>query len=665
MQSLKSSGGTLVVLDEPAEHLTDLLPGIEMTLTSRVQLEPSQKEHILEALADELEAGPQVLDNGVAVLHAQADVAGLSLQTFVRFCQPLRLRDRQGEQVRFAWILLSDQPTHPHLDAVAEFVQLMSLPRFKKIATEASSIERIWEAYRVALESRLKLKSNPPELEPTGRLFGGVVADIKRRLPYYGQDIRDGLCAKTLGSALFLFFSTLAPCIAFGGLLSVMTEGQIGVVETLIGTAIGGCIYALCSGQPLTIVGSTGPTIIFLGILYDLCQRLSLPYLPTLAWIGLWTSLFLVMLTAVDGSTWMRFFSRFTDDTFAALIAMIFIAEALKDMFASFGNLEVSNDTALLSLILSIGTFWIAITLSRFRQSVFLRRGAREFLADFGPAIAIGVMTAVAAWLHQVEIPTLTAPAQVATSTGRPWMVNLLDAPSWVWLASAAPALLATILVYLDQNITVRLVNSPQNRLQKGGAYHLDLVVVALMIAVFSLFGLPWLVAATVRSLNHVRSLANVDSKSERITSVVETRLSGLAVHLMLGCTLLLLPWVQLIPLPVLFGLFLYMGVAAMGGNSFFQRLSLWAMDPTHYPPTHYLRAVPVGVVHRFTAIQALCLAVMWVVKASVLAVMFPLLIAGLVPIRMSLDKFFKEEHIALLDGEEEPQETVQEPFPG
>ena len=134
----------------------------------------------------------------------------------------------------------------------------------------------------------------------------------------------------------------------------------------------------------------------------------------------------------------------------------------------------------------------------------------------------------------------------------------------------------------------------------------------------------------------------------------------------MVGGSLLVLPLLKLVPMPVLFGLFLYMGVASLGGNQFFERLTLWVMDPSHYPPTHYLRAVPVGVVHRYTVIQALCLAALWTVKASAIAIVFPLLIALLVPVRMSLDRFFKKEHIALLDLEEEPaSEEFRETMPG
>lgn len=42
---------------------------------------------------------------------------------------------------------------------------------------------------------------------------------------------------------------------------------------------------------------------------------------------------------------------------------------------------------------------------------------------------------------------------------------------------------------------------------QKGCGYHLDLFVLCLLIALCSIMGLPWFVAATVLSINHVNSL--------------------------------------------------------------------------------------------------------------------------------------------------------------
>jgi hypothetical protein len=73
------------------------------------------------------------------------------------------------------------------------------------------------------------------------------------------------------------------------------------------------------------------------------------------------------------------------------------------------------------------------------------------------------------------------------------------------------------------------------------------------------------------------------------------------------------------------------------------------------------LRRVPHSVIHLFTAFQAACLAVLWIVKVSALGILFPLFIAMLVPMRMLAGRFIKEEHLQALDAEELPEdETTQ-----
>lgn len=56
---------------------------------------------------------------------------------------------------------------------------------------------------------------------------------------------------------------------------------------------------------------------------------------------------------------------------------------------------------------------------------------------------------------------------------------------------------------------------------------NLDMGLIAALTAGCSVFGLPWLVAATVRSLAHVKSLTNYEQLGggdERISGVVEQR---------------------------------------------------------------------------------------------------------------------------------------------
>ena len=68
----------------------------------------------------------------------------------------------------------------------------------------------------------------------TGRLFGGLINDIKRKTPHYLSDFRDGLHPQIISSFLFLYFACLAPIIAFGALLGEATKNRIATIEGLV-----------------------------------------------------------------------------------------------------------------------------------------------------------------------------------------------------------------------------------------------------------------------------------------------------------------------------------------------------------------------------------------------------------------------------------------------
>ena len=57
----------------------------------------------------------------------------------------------------------------------------------------------------------------------TGRLFGGLINDIRRKAPFYLSDYRDGLSVQCIASFFFLYFACLTPIVTFGGLLSDAT----------------------------------------------------------------------------------------------------------------------------------------------------------------------------------------------------------------------------------------------------------------------------------------------------------------------------------------------------------------------------------------------------------------------------------------------------------
>jgi mannitol/fructose-specific phosphotransferase system IIA component (Ntr-type) len=673
---LESCDSDLVMLDISAPSLEFSIAAMVKDLASKGLIQADSAPEILAELQRRERLSTTAIGHSLAVPHAYLDCIAEPVIAIARLQHGINAGALDGAPTRFVFLLLGPTgATAEHLDSLANIAKLMSDDEFRYLAIAAKNTKE----FRQAIELRMSgepaiahLAAIGESLRFTGQPFGGIIADIRRRAPHYVSDFIDGLHTKCLGSTLFLFFACLAPAIIFGGLMHGMTNGDIGAVEMIVASSVCGVIYALVAGQPLIILGGTGPMLIFTEILYDYCQRQGIEFLPVYAWVGIWTGLILLVLAILDASCLMRFFTRFTDEIFAALISVIFIYEAVEKLIDIFHRAQsdqsIGYDVALLSLVLALGTFYVASSLSAFRKSHLLVPTMREFLADFGPTIAILSMAVIALyWRDAIPLDPLPAPDHFQTTTGRPWLVPFSEAPrSMIWL-SIVPALLCSVLVYLDQNITARLVNSRDNNLQKGEAYHHDLAIAGVLLAACSAFGLPWLVAATVRSLNHVRSLATTEEIVDKagashthILHVRETRLTGIGIHVLIGLSLLLLPLLKYIPLFVLFGLFLFMGVVSMKGNQFFERLSLWATDPELYPRSHYVRRVPHRVMHLFTVIQLACLLILWFVKTSAWGILFPLFIAMLVPVRFTLAAFFEPPHLALLDAEEIPEEEAE-----
>lgn len=199
------------------------------------------------------------------------------------------------------------------------------------------------------------------------------------------------------------------------------------------------------------------------------------------------------------------------------------------------------------------------------------------------------------------------------------------------------------------------IISKKERKLQKGSGFHLDLLLIVAMGGFCALFGLPWLAAATVRSVTHANALtvmskAVAPGDKPKIQEVKEQRVTGLLVAVLVGeslyspiycrvvdwcgqlffplsvwpcCSLCLLAleggllwgWeggelgahflslppglsivigdlLRRIPLAVLFGIFLYMGVTSLNGIQFYERLHLLLMPPKHHPDVPYVKKV-------------------------------------------------------------------------
>ena len=284
---------------------------------------------------------------------------------------------------------------------------------------------------------------------------------------------------------------------------------------------ITGVVWSFTAGQPLIKLGPTGPMLVFEEILYSFSKdQDNLDYLAFRFWIGLWTTIFCIILVATDASSLVQYVTRFTEETFSVLISLIFIYEALKKLgeigvdydlepcigcnytcnchgpngsvavfpllesnksckaYGIANNFSTTNfcpeldkfrEVFFLSVLLMFGTFFMVMCLKSFKESPYFPSKVRQIISDYSVIIAV-VTWIVVDVLFGANTPKLEVPDEFRPTLHeeRGFFVNPFPSefPVWAPFAALLPALLLTILVFMDQQITAIIVNRRENKLK-------------------------------------------------------------------------------------------------------------------------------------------------------------------------------------------------------
>ncbi|XP_053112928.1 solute carrier family 4 member 11 isoform X6 [Hemicordylus capensis] len=487
----------------------------------------------------------------------------------------------------------------------------------------------------------------PLKLHEFFNIGKGIFDDIARRFPVYALDFTDGIIGnnkaigKYITTMIFLYFACLLPSIAFGSLNDENTGGVIDVQKTIVGQCIGGLLYALFSGQPLVVLLTTAPLALYINVIRGICDDYNLEFSAFYAWVGLWNSFFLVLYALFNFSLVMKLFKRSTEEIIALFISITFVLDAIKGIMKVFGNyyhvstktpsISIDNatlllnmsvdrsalgnqtaghsaatpygrETAVLSLMLMLGTLWLGHTLYQFKKSPYLHSRVREILSDCALPISVLTFSIVGSYFFkEIEMSKFN----YNQSENLFELAHIRDLSIASVMSAMGLGFLLSMLFFIEQNIVASLTNAPENR----------------------------------------------------IVSVKETRLTTLVANFLVGLSLLLLPFpLQLIPKPVLYGLFLYIALTSIDGNQLFERVALLLKEQTAYPPTHYIRRVPQRKIHYFTGLQVLQLVILCGFGMSPLPYMkmiFPLIMIGMIPIRYNLlPKIIEAKYLDAMDAE-------------
>eukprot|EP00913_Durusdinium_trenchii_P019483 g18315.t1 len=239
-------------------------------------------------------------------------------------------------------------------------------------------------------QSRMIVTSGHKDLGPlefTGRIGGGLRAEPRISLAHM----------KSASIILYLFIAALAPAITFGSRFLDGTNGQFGVLEMIMSTAISGVLFsgsALTLGLapvelgeshnavlfseaaqrcgdlprrfPLSILGATGPFLAYTLVVYDLGIAMKLEFMPLYFWTCMWCAFITICVALFDLCALMKHVTMFSEDIFAGLISLIFIIDGIRPIIQNFsdgwfgGTSSMSLMSAMFEALLFFYTFGLS-----------------------------------------------------------------------------------------------------------------------------------------------------------------------------------------------------------------------------------------------------------------------------------------------------------------
>lgn len=136
----------------------------------------------------------------------------------------------------------------------------------------------------------------------------------------------------------------------------------------------------------------------------------------------------------------------------------------------------------------------------------------------------------------------------------RDWIVLPTMHSSWIPIGALLPGILLFLILFTETEVCEMILAGKENCLRKGTGYHWDLLLSGVLLVCCSIFGMPWLCAASVRSTAHVHSLTRyrlrAPGQKPRIVGVVEQRCTALVLHMLIGeCDIVLVTDTLQVPL--------------------------------------------------------------------------------------------------------------------
>lgn len=541
-----------------------------------------------------------------------------------------------------------------------------------------------------------------------GYPFHGIYKDLRGRAPYYLSDWTDSYNYRVLPATIYMYFCNLLPAIAFAQDMFDKTNNSYGVNEVLLASALGGIVFGVFSGQPLCIVGVTGPISIFNSLVYEIIEPHDTNYFPFMCWICLWSMVFHIIIAVFGWINSLRYVTRYSCDIFGFFICFIYIQKGIQICTHQFNYGSTVEEglimgyyscmVALLTMVFGVlcicfGTEWKYST-----------SHIRKFVADYGTPLCVVFFTGFVHFgprlsgtpIERLPITKSFAPTFSGAGREHGWFIHFWEISVGDVFLAIPFALLLTILFLFDHNVSSLICQGSEFPLKKPASFHWDFLLLGITTGVAGILGIPAPNGLIPQAPLHTISLCvvgerkvnrssassmtlNNQSQEEHedediqyepyFESVVEQRLSNTFQGLLILGTMTrpLLVVLGLVPQAVLAGLFWIMGIGRLLHNGISEKLKFIFSDKRYVSKLNPLLKVHKKYLYLFVALELAGFAGEFGINQSVGDIGFPGVLLFFAVIGYFIPKFIPDPDMSLLDqptAEEFILENLRNPSP-
>ncbi|KAL7065521.1 hypothetical protein AAHC03_05732 [Spirometra sp. Aus1] len=418
------------------------------------------------------------------------------------------------------------------------------------------------------------------------------------------------------------------------------------VSNSILTSGITTLLHSLFAGQPIGIIGPSGPGFIMEKIIAKEAKEMNMNYFIFRAWVLIYAIIMGFVLLSLNLSGLAKHAKKSMEELFSAFISGFLIIKAMFSLFRFIPQTLPPLNTTLghsgeavwhkaaesgVDVFIALLMVCFSMTVVRFKGSHLIRRRVRFWVGAMNVPLGMIAMSAVnRIFFWAYEISRLRIPPANHLNYSSWFNVPNFSQMTNYGTASASYAqgraaifgLILGFLIFVE--IALNGIVPLRGMSKKPSPIVVDHVLANIVYPILALFlGLPIMSGVPIRTIANMVALAKMEphpapGRPPKVLYLVETRVNTAIVGVLIIISVFLGNILQYIPVAALLGLFLFLGIFGMKGLRFRKLITATFSRRKYWCEWNVLDGMPRPQVIVFTGI--------WVAE---LMLLYTLLILG------------------------------------